>query len=91
MSFIIWLIVGGVVGWIASKLMNTDPSMGLIANVIVGIVGSIIGGTLYVLVTTGRFDLAESSPTSSIGSFIVSVIGAVIFIWILKMFRSPAV
>jgi uncharacterized membrane protein YeaQ/YmgE (transglycosylase-associated protein family) len=43
MSFIIALIMGGIIGWLASKVMNRDASMGIFANVIVGCVGSILG------------------------------------------------
>ena len=44
MNFIIWLIVGGIIGWLASMIMRTDGQQGIILNVIVGIVGSFLGG-----------------------------------------------
>ena len=46
MNFIIWLIVGGIIGWLASMIMKTDGQQGIILNVIVGIVGSFLGGWL---------------------------------------------
>ncbi|MGM0450711.1 MAG: GlsB/YeaQ/YmgE family stress response membrane protein, partial [Pseudomonadota bacterium] len=46
MDIIIWLIMGGIVGWIASLIMGTDAQQGIILNVVVGIVGALIGGWL---------------------------------------------
>jgi uncharacterized membrane protein YeaQ/YmgE (transglycosylase-associated protein family) len=44
MNFIIWLVVGGLIGWVASMIMKTDAQQGVILNVVVGIVGSMLGG-----------------------------------------------
>ena len=44
MNFIIWLVVGGLIGWIASMIMKTDAQQGVILNVVVGIVGALLGG-----------------------------------------------
>jgi uncharacterized membrane protein YeaQ/YmgE (transglycosylase-associated protein family) len=46
MNFIIWLVVGGLIGWVASKIMNTDAQQGIFLNIVVGIVGSMLGGWL---------------------------------------------
>ncbi len=46
MNFIIWLVVGGLIGWIASKIMRTDAQQGVFLNIVVGIVGSMLGGWL---------------------------------------------
>ena len=46
MNFIIWLVVGGLIGWVASMIMKTDAQQGVILNVVVGIVGSMLGGWL---------------------------------------------
>jgi len=46
MNIIIWLVIGGLVGWVASKVMNTDAQQGIILNVVVGIVGALLGGWL---------------------------------------------
>jgi uncharacterized membrane protein YeaQ/YmgE (transglycosylase-associated protein family) len=46
MNFIIWLIVGGLIGWVASKIMNTDAQQGIFLNIVVGIIGAMIGGWL---------------------------------------------
>jgi uncharacterized membrane protein YeaQ/YmgE (transglycosylase-associated protein family) len=76
MNWIITLVVGGIVGWLASLLMKTNAQMGIIANVIVGIVGSSIGFWL-----AGVLGLAAYG---SIAQWLVAVAGAMILIWILK-------
>jgi len=92
MSYIIWIIVGGISGWIASKIMNADQSMGLVANIVVGIIGAIIGGTLFTLLTSGDLALTNALNGSNlIGSIVISVIGSMILIWLLRFFRSSNV
>ena len=76
MNWIVTLVVGGIVGWLASILMKTNAQMGLIANVIVGIVGSALGFWL-----AGVLGLAAYG---SIVRWLVAVVGAALLIWILK-------
>jgi uncharacterized membrane protein YeaQ/YmgE (transglycosylase-associated protein family) len=76
MGWIITLIIGGLVGWLASIIMKTNAQMGLIANVVVGIVGSFLG-----FWAAGALGLA---PTGGIVRFIVAVVGAVLLIFILR-------
>ena len=76
MDLIITLIIGGVVGWLASIVMKTNAQMGLIANVLVGIVGSFVG-----FWAAGLLGLA---PTGGIVRFVVAVVGAVVLIFILR-------
>ncbi len=76
MGWIVSLIIGGVVGWLASILMKTNAQMGIIANVIVGVVGSLIGFWL-----AGVFGVAAYG---AIARWVVAVAGAAILIWILK-------
>lgn len=77
MDLIITLIIGGVVGWLGSLVMKTDAQMGLIANVLIGIVGSFLGYWL-----AGALGLA---PTGGILRFVVAVIGAALLIYILRL------
>jgi uncharacterized membrane protein YeaQ/YmgE (transglycosylase-associated protein family) len=87
MSFIIWLIVGGIVGWLASLVMRTDGQQGILLNVVVGIVGSFLGGWLISpLVGVGNL-----SAGISIGSIVVSLIGAIILLAIVNLFRRGRV
>jgi len=76
MHLIVAIIIGGVVGWIASLIMKTNAQMGILANIIVGIIGSALGHWL-----AGAIGLATYG---AIASGIVSVLGAVILIAILK-------
>jgi uncharacterized membrane protein YeaQ/YmgE (transglycosylase-associated protein family) len=87
MSFILWLIVGGIVGWLASLIMKTDGQQGILLNVIVGIVGAFIGGWLISpMVGTGTIN-----DGFSIGSLVVSLIGAIILLAIVNLFRRGRV
>jgi len=76
MNLILTLIIGGVLGWLASIVMKTNAQMGLIANIVVGIVGAWLGGWL-----AGSMGIASQG----IGTYIVSVVGAAILIAILKV------
>ncbi|SDS05543.1 Uncharacterized membrane protein YeaQ/YmgE, transglycosylase-associated protein family [Halopseudomonas litoralis] len=76
MSWIVSLIIGGIVGWLASIIMKTNEQMGLIANVIVGIVGSMLGFWI-----AGLIGFAEGGV---IIRFIISIAGAVLLIFILR-------
>ncbi len=75
MSWIISLIIGGVVGWLASIVMKTDAQMGVIANVLVGVVGSVLGFWI-----AGLLGIAA---IGGIGRFLVALGGAVLLIFIL--------
>lgn len=87
MNIIIWLIVGGIVGWLASLVMKTDAQQGIILNVVVGIIGAFIGGWLIgPLLGAGSIN-----DGFSIMSFIVSLIGAVILLAIVNLFRRGRV
>ena len=83
MSFILWLIVGGIVGWLASLIMKTDAQQGILLNVIVGIVGAFIGGWLISpLVGAGTIN-----EGFSVASLLVSLVGAVILLAVVNLFR----
>lgn len=87
MGIIIWLIVGGIVGWLASMIMKTDGQQGILLNVIVGIVGAFIGGWLIgPLVGAGSIN-----DGFSVMSFVVSLIGAIILLAIVNLFRRGRV
>lgn len=87
MNFLIWLIVGGVVGWLASLIMRTDAQQGILLNVIVGIIGAFIGGW----VVSPMVGVATINEGISIGSFLVSLVGAVILLAIVNLFRRGRV
>ena len=87
MNFLIWLIVGGVVGWLASLIMKTDGQQGILLNVVVGIVGAFIAGYLI----SPMVGVPTINQGFSIGSFIVSLVGAVILLAIVNLFRRGRV
>jgi uncharacterized membrane protein YeaQ/YmgE (transglycosylase-associated protein family) len=76
MNMIITLVIGGVIGWLASIVMKTNAQMGMIANIVVGIVGAWLGGWL-----AGSLGIAAQG----FGVYVVSVVGAVILIAVLKL------
>jgi uncharacterized membrane protein YeaQ/YmgE (transglycosylase-associated protein family) len=79
MDFIIAVIVGGIVGWLGSLIMKTSAQMGILANVIVGIVGSSLGFWLAGLLGLGA--------SGAIMRWVIAVAGAVILIAILKALK----
>lgn len=87
MNFIIWLLVGGIIGWLASLLMKTDGQQGIILNVIVGIVGAMLGGWfISPLVGVGTIN----QDNFSLPALLVSFVGAAILLAIVNLFRRGA-
>jgi uncharacterized membrane protein YeaQ/YmgE (transglycosylase-associated protein family) len=88
MTLIMILIVGGVIGWLASIVMRTDGQQGIFLNVVVGIVGALIAGVLVTPflggapITSGNFDIL---------SLVVSFLGAVVLLAIINLFRRGSV
>jgi uncharacterized membrane protein YeaQ/YmgE (transglycosylase-associated protein family) len=81
MGIILWIIFGALVGWIASVIMKTDAQQGTILNIVVGVVGSVLGGSLMNLA-------GESGVTGfNLYSFLVAIMGAVVLIIIVKSLR----
>jgi uncharacterized membrane protein YeaQ/YmgE (transglycosylase-associated protein family) len=77
MNWLVTIVIGGIVGWLGSLVMKTDMQMGLIANVIVGIIGASLGFWL-----AGVLGLSATGP---IMGWVIAVAGAALFIVILKM------
>ncbi|MBW3568615.1 GlsB/YeaQ/YmgE family stress response membrane protein [Candidatus Parcubacteria bacterium] len=82
MSIIVWIIFGGLVGWIASIIMKTNAQQGIIANIVVGIVGALLGGFLAQALGIGAV------TGFNIMSFIIALMGAVILLGIVRMFTG---
>jgi len=84
MNLIIWLVVGGILGWLASIVMKTDGQQGMILNVVVGIVGSMLGGWLI----SPLLGIATINQNNfSLPGLLVSFLGAVILLAIVNLFR----
>ena len=88
LTWILIIIIGGILGWLASIVMRTDPQQGILLNIVVGIVGAILGGLLLApliggnSITTGDFSLP---------SLLVSLLGAIILLAIVNLFRRGRV
>jgi uncharacterized membrane protein YeaQ/YmgE (transglycosylase-associated protein family) len=84
MTFILWIVIGGILGWLASIVMKTNAEQGMLLNIIVGIVGAFLGGLLLApLFGTGTINQSDFS----IGSLFVSFLGAIILLAIVNFFR----
>jgi uncharacterized membrane protein YeaQ/YmgE (transglycosylase-associated protein family) len=88
MNFIIWRVVGGLIGWIASNLMRTDDQQGIILNIVVGSVGAFIGG--WLLAPMFGAGTINQNDFSIVGLG-VSLLGAVILLAIVNLFRRGRV
>lgn len=82
MGIILWLIVGGLIGWVASMIMRTDAQQGIFLNIVVGIVGAFIGGLLF----GGSINAGITLYT-----VLASLVGAVILLAIVNLVRRGAV
>jgi len=82
MNLIIWLVVGGVVGWLASIIMKRDAQQGVLMNIIVGIVGALLAGWLI----SPLVGVGSINSGLSVGSFLVSLLGAVVLLAIVNLF-----
>jgi uncharacterized membrane protein YeaQ/YmgE (transglycosylase-associated protein family) len=87
-NFIVWLIIGGVIGWLASLVMRTDAAQGIVLNIIVGIVGAMLGGWL-ISPLLGAPSINQGD--FSIMGLVVSFIGALILLAVVNLIRRGAV
>ena len=85
MGIIIWLIVGGVVGWLASLIMRTDAQQGVLMNIVVGIVGAVIAGLVL-----GGGNINNSDPLD-VTNILWSLLGAVILLAVVNLIRRGSV
>jgi len=81
MSILVWIIFGGLVGWVASMFMGTDGQQGILLNVVVGIIGAVFGG--WIMTFFGQAGVSGFN----FYSFVVALIGAVVLIYIVKAVR----
>ena len=81
MNILVWIIFGALAGWIASMIMGANAQMGALANIVVGIVGAIIGGLIF-----NSFG-APGVTGFNLPSILVSVVGAVVLIFLVRLVR----
>jgi uncharacterized membrane protein YeaQ/YmgE (transglycosylase-associated protein family) len=87
MGILVWLIVGGVVGWLASIVMRTDAQQGILLNVVVGIVGALLAG----FIVSPMLGIGTINQGVSVATFLVSLVGAIILLAIVNLFRRGRV
>jgi uncharacterized membrane protein YeaQ/YmgE (transglycosylase-associated protein family) len=87
MSILVWLIVGGVVGWLASIIMRTDAQQGILLNIVVGIVGALLAG----FIISPLIGVGTINEGVTLASFLVSLVGAVVLLAIVNLFRRGTV
>jgi uncharacterized membrane protein YeaQ/YmgE (transglycosylase-associated protein family) len=85
MGILGWIILGGIAGWIASMITGRDASMGIGANIVVGIIGAMLGGFLFNMIG------GEDVTGFNLWSLFVAVIGSVVLLGLLSLFRRPSV
>lgn len=84
MGIIAFIVLGATAGWFASMITGTNAQMGLLANIIVGIIGAFLGGLLFSMFG------GDGVTGFNLGSFVVALIGSVILLMILKAFNRGA-
>ena len=85
MGFIIWIVIGGIVGWLASLVMRTDGQQGILLNIVVGIVGAFIASMII-----SKGNINTSNPLD-ITNILVSLVGAIILLGIVNLIRRGSV
>jgi len=88
MNIIIWLVVGGVIGWLASIVMRTNAQQGILLNIVVGIVGALIAGFVLTPLIGGS---TINQGNLSLAGLLISLVGAIILLAIVNLFRRGSV
>ena len=84
LNFIIWIFLGGIIGWVASLIMRTDREQGALLNIIVGVVGAFLAG----LILTPLFGISSiNSGNFSLPALLISLLGALILLAVVNLFR----
>ena len=89
MGIIIWLIVGGIIGWIASMIMAAPVKDASVLNVVVGIVGAFLGGWIGGMLGIGGADINDGD--FSLSGLLLSLVGAIVLLAIVNLFRRGRV
>ena len=87
MGWIIAIVVGGVAGWLASLVMNRDASMGIFWNIVVGIIGALIGNALI----APLLGFGGSIQTFDLGAFVIAILGAIVLLGIVNLVQRGRV
>lgn len=82
MYILLWIVVGGIIGWLASIITKNNSRMGIPANIVVGLIGSVIGGWIATLLKWGTFS------KFSIGGLILALVGSVVLLLLINLFTT---
>lgn len=85
MGIIVWLIVGGIIGWLASLVMRTDAQQGIILNIVVGVIGAVIAGLIF-----GGGNINNSNPLD-LTNILWSLLGAIVLLAVVNLVRRGSV
>jgi uncharacterized membrane protein YeaQ/YmgE (transglycosylase-associated protein family) len=88
-NFILWLLFGALVGWLASMVMRTDAQQGTLLNIIVGIIGAMLGG--FIFRSLGLDGSNINNSDFSLSALVVAFVGAVILLGIVNLVRRGSV
>ncbi len=84
MGIIGWIILGGIAGWLASYIAGTNQSMGMVANIVVGIIGAVIGGWIFSLLG------GDGITGFNVWSLFIALVGSVVLLGIVRIFMPPS-
>jgi uncharacterized membrane protein YeaQ/YmgE (transglycosylase-associated protein family) len=84
-TLILIIVIGGLIGWVASKIMGTDPEQGIFLNIVVGIVGALLAGFLINPLIGGGNIIGGDFSFSAL---LISLLGAILLIWIVGLIRK---
>ncbi len=87
MGWIVAIVVGGVAGWLASMVMNRDASMGILWNIIVGIIGALLGN----VIAGALFNTQGTIQTFNLTGFIIAIVGAIVLLGIVNLVQRGRV
>ena len=83
-NFVIWLVAGAIIGWLASRIMGTDGQQGVLLDIVVGAVGALVGGWLL----TPIFGISTINQSNfSLQGLLVSLVGAIILLAVVRLVR----
>ena len=88
MNFLIWIVIGGLLGWVASRMMNTDAQQGVVLNIVVGVIGALLAG--FMLTPLFGIGTINSGDFSGAG-LLISLLGAVILLAVVNLVRRGSI
>jgi uncharacterized membrane protein YeaQ/YmgE (transglycosylase-associated protein family) len=82
-GLIAWIIIGGIAGWLTSKIIGTDDEQSWVMNIVLGVIGGIVGGFVWQLISGDGFEMEFS-----IGSLLIAILGGLIFSYFVRFLKK---